>query len=92
METTIVHLSDLHLGNDFVWRSLMRGRTWWNAEDPKIVGGLAEALRALVPDYIVMSGDIVNKCSPSTFDGAVKTLQDFNDFRSEEHTSELQSR
>jgi 3',5'-cyclic AMP phosphodiesterase CpdA len=72
---TIAHLSDLHLGNDFVFRSLKRGRWWWKTEDKILLERLAEALRSAKPDFVILSGDIVNKSTPDTFAHAAGVLR-----------------
>jgi 3',5'-cyclic AMP phosphodiesterase CpdA len=74
-ETKIVHLSDLHLGNDFVLRSTLGLRRFWRTEDPKLIDALTDALRELQPHYVVVSGDIVNKSTKRTFRHAASTLQ-----------------
>jgi predicted phosphodiesterase len=71
----IAHLSDLHLGNDYVVRSLAAGRAWWGAEDPEIQASLAHSLRDLCPDYVVISGDIVNKSYPGSLTHAAATIR-----------------
>lgn len=71
----LVHLSDLHLGNDFVWRALLGRRSWWNTEDKDLLTNLAAAIRSVDPDYVVVTGDIVNKCRRRTFAHAVTVLQ-----------------
>ena len=36
----IAHISYVHLGNDFFWRSTYRRRWYRNTEDPKLLTGL----------------------------------------------------
>src|SRR5262245_17933097 len=76
MEVRIVHLSDVHLSDDFILRSIKRGRRWWKTEDEAILSAIADRLRELDPHYVVISGDIVNKCSPRTFASAAHTLKE----------------
>jgi 3',5'-cyclic AMP phosphodiesterase CpdA len=64
---TLLHLSDLHLGNDFIPRALASGRIWWKKVSPRITDGLIQAIRDTKPDYIVISGDFVNKQQGSSF-------------------------
>lgn len=74
--TTILHLSDLHLGDDIVWRAIYRWRPWWKHVSPGITRGLVSAIRELHPDYIVISGDIVNKPEAEWFDFSARYLRD----------------
>ena len=74
--TKIVHLSDLHLGDDIIWRSVARRRWWGKRVSKSITDGLAEALHTIAPDYVVISGDFVNKPSPEMFDIACSYLQE----------------
>ncbi len=76
MATTILHMSDVHLGNDLVIRSLMRRRGWWKYVDKDVTAGLGRAIRELKPDFVVLSGDIVNKPNEDTFKVAAKYLRD----------------
>jgi DNA repair exonuclease SbcCD nuclease subunit len=73
-DITIAHVSDLHLGNDFLVRSALGRRWFWKTEDPRLIKGLADALRDLKPDYVVISGDIVNKSCRRSFRHAARTL------------------
>jgi 3',5'-cyclic AMP phosphodiesterase CpdA len=72
---TIAHVSDVHLGNDFFWRSTYRRRWYRNTEDPKLLEGLQNALRKIKPAYVVLSGDIVNKCRTGNFRPAAEKLR-----------------
>jgi metallophosphoesterase superfamily enzyme len=72
---TIVHLSDVHLGNDFFWRSTYRRRWYRNTEDPQLLKGLENALRKIKPVYVVLSGDVVNKCRKANFRHAAERLR-----------------
>jgi 3',5'-cyclic AMP phosphodiesterase CpdA len=76
MQTKIMHVSDLHLGKDLVWRSLRRFRPWWGFVDQRTTDGLVAAINDLKPDYIVLSGDIVNKARKGTFKKAASYLRD----------------
>ena len=76
MEVRIVHLSDVHLADDFILRSIKRRRRWWKTEDRTILHALADTLREVDPHYVVISGDIVNKCSSRTFSSAAQTLKE----------------
>jgi 3',5'-cyclic AMP phosphodiesterase CpdA len=76
MATTILHMSDVHLGSDLIIRSLIRRRAWWKYVDENVTAGLGRAIRQLNPDFIVLSGDIVNKPSEVTFQLAAKYLRD----------------
>jgi 3',5'-cyclic AMP phosphodiesterase CpdA len=70
-----MHISDLHLGNDLVWRSVLRRRSWWKSAGKEITTGLVNAIKALAPDYIVLSGDIVNKARSRQFRKAADYLK-----------------
>jgi 3',5'-cyclic AMP phosphodiesterase CpdA len=63
----ILHISDLHLGNDFIPRAVLSRRRWWKKVMPELKNGLAEAIRAHNCDYIVISGDFVNKPNKKAF-------------------------
>lgn len=67
MGTTFLHLSDLHLGDDIIARALLKGRSWKKHVQQKITDGLIASIEQLGPDYIVISGDFVNKPAPETF-------------------------
>lgn len=75
MEFRILHLSDLHLGDDYFVRSLLRGRLWLNKPDRPLLDNLARTVRELKPHYVVVSGDIVNKCTAETFAVAATALK-----------------
>ncbi|HKW99814.1 MAG TPA: metallophosphoesterase [Bryobacteraceae bacterium] len=72
---TIVHLSDSHLGNDYVARSLFRKRLFWRTEDGALLRSLENALREIHPDFVIHTGDIVNKASKSNFTRAAARLR-----------------
>jgi 3',5'-cyclic AMP phosphodiesterase CpdA len=74
-DLTIVHISDLHLGHDFLWRSAKELRAFWKTEDAKLIAALGDALRDLHPDYVVISGDIVNKSTRRNFTHAASVLK-----------------
>src|SRR5579864_411535 len=76
MTMTILHISDVHLGNDIIPRSLIRLHAWWKYVDKNVTDGLARAIRNLKPDFIVLSGDIVNKPKEGAFRVAAKYLRD----------------
>jgi 3',5'-cyclic AMP phosphodiesterase CpdA len=76
MSTKIMHISDLHLGNDIVPRALWQWRRWWRPVDQKITDGLVDSIRQLKPDFVVLSGDIVNKPCERSFDEAAGYLRD----------------
>ncbi len=71
----IVHLSDTHLGNDYVFRSLLRKRAYWNTEDEKLLRNLTDAIRKIGPDYVIHTGDVVNKSTSSNFTHAADRLR-----------------
>jgi 3',5'-cyclic AMP phosphodiesterase CpdA len=75
MAITILHMSDVHLGNDWIPRAILGGRRWWASVDEKITNGLIEAIRDTRPDYIVLSGDMVNKSREGTFEKAAEYLR-----------------
>src|SRR5580700_4470437 len=75
MATTILHMSDIHLGDDLIVRSLIRRRAWWKYVDKNVTAGLGRAIRELNPDFVVLSGDIVNKANAFTFQVAAKYLR-----------------
>lgn len=70
-----MHISDLHLGNDLIPRAIRSLRCWWKYVDKNITTGLTKAIRNLRPDYIVVSGDIVNKCRVRSFRAAAAYLR-----------------
>ncbi len=72
----LLHLSDLHLGKDLLWRSLTRLRPWWKNPSKEITDGLKDAIRKLQPDYIVISGDFVNKPDERSFRQAARYVRD----------------
>jgi 3',5'-cyclic AMP phosphodiesterase CpdA len=73
--TKIIHLSDLHLGDDIVWRSVARRRYWGKRVSKYITDGLAAALHNIAPDYVIISGDFVNKPDAKMFDLACSYVQ-----------------
>src|ERR1017187_6611732 len=75
MAITILHMSDVHLGNDWLPRAVLKGRRWWKSVDEKVTNGLIEAIRETRPDYIVLSGDIVNKSREGAFGKAAEYLR-----------------
>lgn len=75
MSLTLIHLSDLHLGEDIITRALWRRRSWWGVADPGVTEGLKKAIRELAPDYVVISGDFVNKAEERTFGQAAEYLR-----------------
>jgi 3',5'-cyclic AMP phosphodiesterase CpdA len=62
-----MHISDVHLGPDIVFRSILRRRAWWNFVDSRVTSGLCTAIRELSPEFIVLSGDLVNKPNARSF-------------------------
>src|ERR1700678_3113628 len=75
MPITLIHLSDLHLGSDFLLRSLWRRRKWWNTEDRDLLHNLEHSIRETGPDYVVITGDIVNKCTRRNFERTAYALR-----------------
>ena len=73
--TTIAHLSDLHLGNDLLWRSVRHLRWPTRKDDEKLIRGLSAILTELKPDYVIISGDIVNKSTARNFSTAASLVQ-----------------
>ena len=73
--TTILHLSDLHLGRDIIPRALIRLRPWWKRVDQSVIRGIASAIGQLEPDYVVISGDVVNKPKKTNFREASDCLR-----------------
>jgi 3',5'-cyclic AMP phosphodiesterase CpdA len=71
----IAHISDLHLGDDLVVRSLLDRRWYKNTEDSELFRNLSASLQDLKPDYLVITGDIVNKCDRQSFEHAAKKIQ-----------------
>jgi len=73
----IAHLSDLHFGNDLILRALLDRRWYKNTEDQELLTNLGAALSSLKPkpDYLVVSGDLVNKCDAASFRTAAKNLR-----------------
>ena len=57
--TIIAHLSDTHFGT----------------EVPEVVAAIEEALLALPPDIIILSGDVTQRARPSQFQAAADFLQ-----------------
>jgi|HubBroStandDraft_1064217.scaffolds.fasta_scaffold43359_2 3',5'-cyclic AMP phosphodiesterase CpdA len=75
MAITILHMSDVHLGNDWIPRAILTLRPWWKPVDKGITAGLIEVIRETKPDYIVLSGDIVNKPQKAMFEKAAHYLR-----------------
>ena len=75
MKLTILHLSDLHLGNDFIPRAIWGRRGWWRPVSRELTAGLVEVIRKGREGYIVISGDFVNKAKESTFKHASAYLK-----------------
>ncbi|HME06515.1 MAG TPA: metallophosphoesterase [Bryobacteraceae bacterium] len=75
MSITILHLSDVHLGEDWIPRAAWSLRPWWKKVDKNITAGLVASIRDANPSYIVLSGDIVNKSSRATFAEAAQYLR-----------------
>ncbi len=71
----IMHMSDLHLGSDIILRSIYRRRSWVAPDIGSVTAGLSAAVRNLKPDYLVISGDFVNKPTPKTFNVAASYVQ-----------------
>jgi len=74
-EIKILQLSDLHFGNDSFSRSLARKRWWWKTEDEKLLKNLEKAIYEIEPDYVLITGDIVNKCDRPSFKHAAERLR-----------------
>src|SRR5258708_33754832 len=74
-EITIVHLSDTHLGTDYILRGLRRRRPFWKTEDKTLLENLGKALREVKPDFVIHTGDVVNKSTAKNFTNAAKTLR-----------------
>ncbi|HLY62300.1 MAG TPA: metallophosphoesterase [Terriglobia bacterium] len=74
-EITIVHLSDTHLGHDYIYRSLQHGRLFWKTEDESLLLNLEKALGKIRPNYVVHSGDFVNKATSRNFVKASQRLR-----------------
>lgn len=72
----ILHLSDLHLGDDLLIRSLLRLKSWRKQPSKKLTDGLKAAIRDLNPDYVVISGDFVNKPNEESFAIAAKYVRE----------------
>jgi calcineurin-like phosphoesterase family protein len=72
---TIIHLSDTHFGYDYVGRSLLRMRRFWKTEDKQLIHSLQEAIRKIQPDYVIHTGDIVNKATKRNFAKAAAKLR-----------------
>ncbi len=75
MSITLLHMSDLHLGDDWLPRAIVARRPWWKFVDKRVTAGLIEAIRETKPDYVVVSGDIVNKSRTRTFERAAAYLR-----------------
>lgn len=75
MAIKLLHISDVHLGNDWIPRAVLSRRRWWKSVDKRITCGLIEAIREARPDYIILSGDIVNKSHDRTFEAAARYLR-----------------
>jgi 3',5'-cyclic AMP phosphodiesterase CpdA len=75
MSINILHLSDLHLANDLVLRSLGRLKPWWKRPATSLTEGLKNAVRELHPEYVVISGDFVNKPTPGCFSAAAEYVR-----------------
>lgn len=71
----ILHLSDLHLGDDILWRSVAKLRRWKSPAISSLTQGLSDAIRELKPEYVIVSGDIVNKAAQKTYRDAAACLR-----------------
>src|SRR5712692_2432527 len=71
----ILQISDLHFGNDFILRSLWNLRWPWNTEDPQIITALHNAIKEVDPAYVIVTGDVVNKCTRRSFRHASAILR-----------------
>ena len=69
----ILHMSDLHLGA--ILLAMAFSRSWKRKPSQAITDGLKAAIRSLRPDYIVISGDFVNKPHPRWFGFAAQYLR-----------------
>jgi 3',5'-cyclic AMP phosphodiesterase CpdA len=72
----ILHISDLHLGNDFIPRAIFSRRRWWKKVMPELKKGLADAIERHDCDYIVISGDFVNKANKKAFLYSAEFIRD----------------
>jgi 3',5'-cyclic AMP phosphodiesterase CpdA len=75
MPVTILHLSDIHYGDDFLPWALLHLRGYKKRPTDVLVNGLRDAISALKPDFVVISGDFVNKASKKCFLEAARFLR-----------------
>jgi len=76
MPVTILHLSDIHYGDDFLPWALLHLRGYKKRPADALVNGLRDAIIALKPDFVVISGDFVNKARTKCFLEAARFLRD----------------
>jgi 3',5'-cyclic AMP phosphodiesterase CpdA len=76
MPTTILHLSDIHYGNDFIPWAILHGRGFSKRPSDSLRRGLEDSVRQLKPDFVIISGDFVNKPGSKWFSESAQYLRD----------------
>jgi len=71
-----MHLSDLHYGDDFVPWAVRNLRGYKKRPSRQVVEGLRQAIEDTKPDYVIISGDFVNKARSEAFRDAASFLRD----------------
>ena len=91
MALTLAHLSDVHLGplpqgaawKNFALKRIVGTLSWklrrHKLHDPAIAGALVEDIKAMAPDHVAFTGDLVNVSAHAEFPRAAQWLQDFGD-------------
>ena len=91
MALTLAHLSDVHLGplpqgaawKNFALKRIVGTLSWklrrHKLHDPAIAGALVEDIKAIAPDHVAFTGDLVNVSAHAEFPRAAQWLQDFGD-------------
>src|SRR5213075_2025073 len=73
---TILHLSDLHYGNDSKWWAIWNKRGYNRRPSAGVIKGLEGLIREIRPNYVIISGDFVNKAKQPCFSETALFLRD----------------
>ena len=91
MALTLAHLSDVHLGplpqgaawKNFALKRIVGTLSWklrrHKLHDPDIARAIVEDIKAMAPDHVAFTGDLVNVSAHAEFPRAARWLQDFGD-------------
>jgi len=88
---TLAHLSDVHLGplpqgaawNNFALKRIIGTLSWklrrHKLHNPAIAEALVEDIKAMAPDHVAFTGDLLNVSAHAEFPRAARWLQVFGD-------------